>query len=159
MKLEPRERRPFVAYEVDLLQFILPKRKVAAAKKAPAAAAKKAPAALTKVPSTASVAARLAAVPALTRKQSIEADRRFREGLSTHKWQYKNDAGKWADYDKAASEEVEKAYANWTVNPHVDVRSVHSGDWDYMIDFNLLTQTNIRHAAHKVRSIQRVPKN
>jgi hypothetical protein len=93
----------------------------------------------------------------LSRKQSIEADRRFREGLTTHKWQYKADSGKFLDYVSSASTEVEKAYASWTVNPHIDVRAVKSGDWEYHVDFNLMEQTNVRHPNHKKRTIQRVP--
>lgn len=145
MKLEPRERKPFVAFEVEALQFILPKVKSQNVKKSKTTPAKKIQ------------APKPAPAVVLTRQESAKAERLFRQGTRTHKWQYKNDSGKWADYDKAASDAVEAAYASWLVNPHIDVRSVHSGDWDYNVDFNLLTQQNIRHQAHKVRQIQRVP--
>jgi hypothetical protein len=150
MKLEERVRKPFVAFEVDALQFLvkpLPKKK--SSKKT----AKKDTAPAAKLARQVSQAAEVS----LSRQQSAKAEKLFRAGCLSHKWQYKNDSGKWADYDKGASEEVERAYASWLVNPHIDVRSVHSGDWDYMVDFNLLTQQNIRHQAHKVRSIQRIP--
>lgn len=94
--------------------------------------------------------------PALTRKESQSADKLYRRGTQTHKWQYVNDRGAWADYDKKASDEVELAYASWLVNPHVDVRSVLSGDWEYMVDFNQMQQQNTKHNAHKIRKIRRV---
>jgi hypothetical protein len=96
------------------------------------------------------------AVTGLTRQQSQSVGQLARQGSTSHKWQFKMDSGAWADYAPAANKEVEKAYASWLVNPHVDVRSVHSGDWHYMIDFNLNQQQNIQHAAHKIRDIRRV---
>lgn len=150
MKLEPRERKVFTAFEVDALKFILPKVKIPKAKKA-----KKAPAPAAKAAATLSRQASTGIVP-LTRAESAKADKLFREGAISHKWQYKDDHGKWADYAKKASMEVERAYASWTVNPHIDVRSVQSGDWEYMVDFNQNTQTNIRHPNHKIREIRRV---
>ena len=64
-------------------------------------------------------------------------------GAATHKWQFLENNGKFVDYQKKASLEVEKAYASWMVNPHIDVRSVQSGDWEYMVDFNLNQQQNM----------------
>ena len=187
MKIPDRERRVTQIYELDTRSnFSLlfakkdkkkkskkapvspkkaatatPKAKKVNAKKAPAKPLKKqgsksTPAPIRRTASTVGHAPTADEVP-LTRKQSLEADRLFREGLTTHKWQYKGDSGKFQDYFAAASTEVEKAYASWTVNPHIDVRSVKSGDWEYQVDFNQMQQTNIRHPNHKVRSIQRVP--
>lgn len=78
-------------------------------------------------------------------------------------WQYYDDAvvmGKWwFDYDKPASDAVEKVYQDWLSNPgNFDVRSVSSGihGYNYMVDFRNMTQTNIDHPNHTVRKIQRV---
>lgn len=148
MKIEERVRKPFVAFEVDALQFLVKKGK----KRVRKSKSKKSVSPAAKLARQVSEAAEVS----LSRQQSAKAEKLFRAGCLSHKWQYKNDSGKWADYDKNASAEVERAYASWLVNPHIDVRSVHSGDWDYMVDFNLMTQQNIRHQAHKIRSIQRV---
>jgi hypothetical protein len=94
--------------------------------------------------------------PALSRELSRKASQLARDGVKTHKWQFVTDIGEWADYEKKASIEVEKVYAEWCVDPHIDVRSVRSGDWAYQVDFNLMQQTNIQHHAHKVRKIRRV---
>eukprot|EP00331_Platyophrya_macrostoma_P001655 CAMPEP_0176419228 /NCGR_PEP_ID=MMETSP0127-20121128/7925_1 /TAXON_ID=938130 /ORGANISM="Platyophrya macrostoma, Strain WH" /LENGTH=170 /DNA_ID=CAMNT_0017799671 /DNA_START=105 /DNA_END=617 /DNA_ORIENTATION=- len=168
MKLEPRERKQIVAFETYASSYILPKLKPKkkASKKKVNAVAKKgkkdASSILLKAKSTSGSGASLLSAPTadeipMSRQQSAKRDRLFREGIATHKWQYKNDQSRWADYDKKASDEVERAYASWLVDPHIDVRSVHSGDWDYMVDFNMMTQQNVRHHAHKVRQIQRVP--
>lgn len=43
-------------------------------------------------------------------------------------------AGKFRNYDAKASDIVESSYEAHIANPHVtDVRSVHSGDWDYQV--------------------------
>eukprot|EP00331_Platyophrya_macrostoma_P014720 CAMPEP_0176466194 /NCGR_PEP_ID=MMETSP0127-20121128/37751_1 /TAXON_ID=938130 /ORGANISM="Platyophrya macrostoma, Strain WH" /LENGTH=173 /DNA_ID=CAMNT_0017859323 /DNA_START=66 /DNA_END=587 /DNA_ORIENTATION=- len=171
MKLEPRERKQIVAFETHASYYILPKLKPKkkASKKKVNAVTKKgkkkdaSSSLLLKAKSTSgSGTSLLSAAPTadeipMSRQQSAKRDRLFREGIATHKWQYKNDQSRWADYDKKASDEVERAYASWLVDPHIDVRSVHSGDWDYMVDFNMMTQQNVRHHAHKVRQIQRVP--
>ena len=72
------------------------------------------------------------------------------------KWQYKNNWGGFSDYDSNASDAVEFAYKDWQKNPHIDVRSVKSGDWAYMVDFNQMKQQNIQHPAHTQRDIRRV---
>ena len=95
--------------------------------------------------------------PVLTRTQSARRNQLYAEGTTTHKWQYEEKAGDFRDYDKKASDLVEMEYANWQVTPEVSVRSVHSGDWDYSVDFNKMSQMNLRHHAHRVRKIQRVP--
>ena len=92
----------------------------------------------------------------MTRQQSKTADELARAGAESHKWQFLSDASKWCDYAPAASVLVEKAYASWVVDPHVDVRAVKSGDWEYMVDFNLMQQQNVQHPAHKIRKVKRV---
>jgi hypothetical protein len=72
------------------------------------------------------------------------------------KWQYWADTNKWADFDGPASKALEKAYADWMKNPHVDVRSVKSGQYHYMVDFNMMQQQNVDHSAHRVRKINRI---
>eukprot|EP01084_Bolivina_argentea_P089382 161289_1 len=91
----------------------------------------------------------------LTRTQSGKVEELARAGALTHKWQYQNDAGNFQDYDVEASGAVEMAYASWVIDSHIDVRSVASGDWEYMVDFNLVQQQNVKHSAHKVRKIRR----
>jgi histone H2A len=95
-------------------------------------------------------------IAGLTRQESAQADKLFQKGTVSHKWQFKNDYGTWSDYAADASREVERAYAAWVVNPHIDVRSVMSGSWNYMVDFNLMQQQNIQHQNHRVREIRRV---
>eukprot|EP00669_Euglena_mutabilis_P010019 TRINITY_DN480_c0_g1_i4.p2 TRINITY_DN480_c0_g1~~TRINITY_DN480_c0_g1_i4.p2 ORF type:complete len:400 (+),score=114.49 TRINITY_DN480_c0_g1_i4:48-1202(+) len=80
-----------------------------------------------------------------------------------YKWQYFDDKrasrGKdvgWHDYDLSGSDVVEEAYQSWVTDPYIDVRAVHSGDWNYMVDFNQMQQTNVDHAAHTVRALRRV---
>ena len=97
------------------------------------------------------------AATSLTRQQSATAQKLADKGSLTHKWQYMEDNGKWFDYAPAASVEVERMYANWMVNPHVDVRCVKSGTWEYMVDFNAMQQQNIKHENHRIRKVQRVP--
>lgn len=93
----------------------------------------------------------------LNRQESNQLEQRARDALTTHKWQYKADNGTFQDYDKNASIAVEIAYQSWLMDSTIDVRSVQSGDWEYMVDFNTMKQQNIKHHAHKVRDIQRVP--
>lgn len=103
------------------------------------------------------VAAARQAATGLTRQQSATAAKLAEKGSLTHKWQYLDDNGRWSDYAPAASVEVEKMYANWMVNPHIDVRCVKSGDWEYMVDFNAMQQQNIKHQNHRIRKVNRVP--
>jgi len=37
-----------------------------------------------------------------------------------------------------------------------DVRAVKSGQWEYMVDFMAMKQTNIQHENHTIRNIRRV---
>jgi hypothetical protein len=132
--------------------------KKAAAKKAPAAKKAAAPAGSLSYGGDALAGTGFTVTGvSLSRQQTAAADLLARTGSSTHKWQYMTDAGRWADYDPDASRAVEVAYASWLLDPHIDVRCVKSGDWEYMVDFNLMEQQNVKHHAHKRRKIQRIP--
>jgi len=100
------------------------------------------------------------AKPLTKKKSSIKKTKVFTTSTvapeSGSKWQY--DHMGWKDYDLAASDVVEAAYQEWLKNPFTDVRSIHSGQWQYQVDFNLMTQTNIQHEAHTSRKIRRVKK-
>ena len=156
MKLPEREHRMTKVYEMDDMscfhRVFAKKEKVVHKKKV---AAKKAAA-----PKTKKTATKLPVVPevTLTRAESKKCDTLARTGSMSHKWQFVSDSGKWADYDRNASDLVEKAYSSWRINPEIDVRAVSSGDWAYQVDFNKMSQTNVRHNAHKTRKIQRVPR-
>jgi len=78
------------------------------------------------------------------------------------KWQYYDNGrkpGPWHDYDSQASDIVEEVYAEWVKNPHIDVRAVKSGEFNYMVDFNLMEQQNIDYSTHTKRKIRRVLKS
>jgi len=79
---------------------------------------------------------------------------------SSFKWQFHDAkfAGGWGDYESKANDVVEAAYQEWLKNPYTDVRAVHSGDWNYSIDFTNNKQVNIQHEAHTQRDIRRVKK-
>lgn len=63
----------------------------------------------------------------------------------------------WYDYDAEASDTVEDAWQRYVVHRGLnDVRSVKSGEWEYMVDFMNWKQTNIIHSAHTKRNIRRV---
>jgi len=69
-------------------------------------------------------------------------------------WQYFDKM--WKNYDVAASDTVEDTYLKYLANKgDTDVRAVHSGEWEYQVDFLALKQTNIGHSNHTVRSIRR----
>jgi len=56
-----------------------------------------------------------------------------------------------------ASETVEEVYQGYLANRgNSDVRAVKSGQWEYMVDFMALKQTNIQHENHTIRNIRRV---
>jgi len=70
-------------------------------------------------------------------------------------WQYYDNG--FYNYDSTASDVVESVYQEYLSSPYTcDVRSVHSGQWDYEIDFRVMTQRNIGHAAHTTRYIRRM---
>jgi len=63
----------------------------------------------------------------------------------------------WYDYDPEASDIVEDAWQKYIVHRGMnDVRSVKSGEWEYMVDFLNWTQQNIIHSAHTKRNIRRL---
>jgi len=72
-------------------------------------------------------------------------------------WQFKENDDKFHNYDPRASAVVEGVYQEYLSSPSTtDVRAVKSGEWEYMVDFRLMTQQNIQHEAHTVRKIRRV---
>jgi len=105
--------------------------------------------------STSAAAAAAAAAPSLSRGRS----RAKPAGKSStgFKWQYKNNAGSWSDYDREASSQIEEAFVLYMQNPRMnDVRAIKSGEWMYQVDFVNNKQTNIQHEHHRVRDIRRV---
>jgi hypothetical protein len=100
-------------------------------------------------------------IPPTSAKASVSPSRGLQVGTRRHehKWQYFDATkanGPWFDYDLYASDLVEDAYADWKRDPHIDVRSVKSGEWEYMVDFNSMEQQNVQHTAHTRRKIRRV---
>lgn len=90
------------------------------------------------------------------------APRGERNGVSVpsskydHVWQYED--GNWRNYDLNASDEVEKVYQGYLANRgDTDVRAVKSGQWEYMVDFAAMKQTNLQHPNHTIRNVRRVP--
>lgn len=72
-----------------------------------------------------------------------------------HFWQYEHNG--WKNYDGKASDVVEGVYQSYLVNRGgTDVRAVKSGEWEYLVDFQQMKQTNIQHEAHTIRNIRRV---
>mmetsp|Transcript_31471 Transcript_31471/g.91523 ORF Transcript_31471/g.91523 Transcript_31471/m.91523 type:complete len:369 (-) Transcript_31471:296-1402(-) len=61
----------------------------------------------------------------------------------------------WYNYADPASRTVEEIYQENTRNLDMEVRCVQSGNFSYKVDFKTMTQTNLVHAAHKVRRIRR----
>jgi len=79
------------------------------------------------------------------------------ESKYSHFWQYE-ESKSWKNYDVAASDTVEEVYQNYLSNKgDTDVRAVHSGSWEYQVDFMAMRQTNIQHQSHTSRNIRRVP--
>jgi len=73
-----------------------------------------------------------------------------------HVWQYHD--GSWKSYDVKASDTVEETYLKYLENRgETDVRAVHSGQWEYQVDFMAMKQTNIQHENHTTRNIRRMP--
>jgi hypothetical protein len=77
-------------------------------------------------------------------------------GVLTHRWEFALKRGGYSAYSLRASHELEKAYSDWLMNPHVDVRSVHQGDWEVFLDFHCMEQQNISAKDRKTRKIRRV---
>jgi len=74
---------------------------------------------------------------------------------SDYLWQFFD--GVWKNYEGEASDVVEDVYQKYLANRgDTDVRAVKSGQWEYMVDFMAMKQTNIQHENHTVRNIRRV---
>jgi len=70
-------------------------------------------------------------------------------------WQYYD--GGFHNYDENATDTVEGVYQEYLRSPYTcDVRAVKSGQWQYEIDFRLMTQRNIQHENHTTRRIRRI---
>lgn len=61
----------------------------------------------------------------------------------------------WYGYEAEASDIVEQLHHEWCFSAHLSQRVVASGAWEYLVDLSRMTQTNIKHAAHKRRHIRR----
>lgn len=72
------------------------------------------------------------------------------------KWQYQD--GNWHDYDDTASTILESAFNTWQKSPvvHLFSEPVQSGKWTYAVNFQTMTQRNIKHENHSSRSVRRV---
>jgi len=72
-------------------------------------------------------------------------------------WQFLENDSLYYNYEPEASDVVEEVYQSYVKSPGAtDVRSVKSGQWNYMIDFREMTQQNIQHENHKKRKIRRI---
>mmetsp|Transcript_14100 Transcript_14100/g.30360 ORF Transcript_14100/g.30360 Transcript_14100/m.30360 type:complete len:327 (-) Transcript_14100:109-1089(-) len=78
-------------------------------------------------------------------------------------WQYwvdDNVDGKrtdWYDYDSMGNLLTEQLYLESQTNSWLFQRVVQSGAWQYLVDLQQMTQTNVVHPAHTTRRIRRVP--
>lgn len=100
-----------------------------------------------------------------TTQQKNKASKKEYKRIHPAVWQY-HDTHKsisnpspdgWYNYDLEASDIVEDAWQKYVINRGLnDVRSVHSGEWEYMVDFMNWNQTNIIHTAHTRRNIRRI---
>jgi len=76
---------------------------------------------------------------------------------SDYIWQYEDNGSVWRNYDTEASNTVEDVYQKYLANRgETDVRAIQSGQWEYLVDFLAMKQTNIQHANHTVRNIRRL---
>ncbi len=92
------------------------------------------------------------------RSRIVSKAKAFVNSIKPHKWQYEERPTVFYDYDSKASALVEGAYKEYVSAPSQwDVRSIHSGEWCYQVDFPNMIQTNIQHENHNVRVIRRVP--
>jgi len=72
-------------------------------------------------------------------------------------WQFLENDGLYYNYESGASNVVEEVYQSYVKSPGAtDVRSVKSGQWNYMVDFRAMTQQNVQHEAHTTRKIRRI---
>jgi hypothetical protein len=72
-------------------------------------------------------------------------------------WQFLTRNYGWVNFDVNASNTVEEVYQGYLANRgDTDVRAVKSGEWEYMVDFMAMKQTNLLHPNHTIRDIRRV---
>jgi hypothetical protein len=129
------------------------KQQKAPVKKAMAAAKKKAVAAKKPPPAAAKKPRKAPAAPAAPAAAAAPAGMET-SGLTAH-WEYFDRS--WRRYDKEASDRVEELYQVYLKDTNLmDVPSIQSGDWRYMVNFKAMTQTNIDHSSHTTREIRRV---
>jgi len=89
------------------------------------------------------------------KKRRIVKKKKKKKKTPKRIWQF-NDQG-FYNYDLDASKEVEKQYKKWKkdTTTNIDVRSVKSGKFHYMVNFRTMKQTNIDHDKHTQRDIRR----
>jgi len=89
------------------------------------------------------------------KKGSTEAKASESTGELVWVWQYYDNG--FHNYDPEASGVVEGVYQEYKTSPYTtDVRSVKSGQWNYLVDFREMTQQNVQHENHTKRKIRRV---
>jgi len=136
------------------------KKSKVAKEKAPKKSVSKAPKkAVSKAPKTASVTR---GVPKSTTAPSVSTTTTTTttptsasSGENVWVWQFYDNG--FHNYDIDASNTVEGVYQEYLKSPFTcDVRAVKSGQWQYEIDFRVMTQTNIQHESHTQRRIRRI---
>jgi len=89
------------------------------------------------------------------KKGATEAKTSETTGELVWVWQYYDNG--FHNYDPEASAIVEGVYQEYKTSPYTtDVRSVKSGQWNYLVDFREMTQQNVQHESHTKRKIRRV---
>jgi len=92
-----------------------------------------------------------------SRSKGAAADSSESSGELVWVWQFLENDGYYHNYDEEASNTVEEVYQMYLKSPGAtDVRSVKSGQWNYMVDFREMTQQNIQHESHTKRKIRRI---
>eukprot|EP01118_Nematostelium_gracile_P005437 TRINITY_DN1720_c0_g1_i1.p1 TRINITY_DN1720_c0_g1~~TRINITY_DN1720_c0_g1_i1.p1 ORF type:complete len:159 (-),score=46.53 TRINITY_DN1720_c0_g1_i1:527-1003(-) len=97
--------------------------------------------------------------PVIDDQNLLEQERHLlRDMYSDHVWQYECERQGWTDFDSNASQQLEELYRRRLMHPeHSNERTkVHSGEWEYMIDFDRMIQTNTEHQEHRERNIRRI---
>jgi len=92
-------------------------------------------------------------VKKVKKTKAVEGEERgtIAEGDGNAVWQYYDNG--WHSYDSGASAILEGVYQEYKINTTIDVRPVHSGSFDYSVDFTALQQRNTK--THTVRNIRR----
>ena len=63
----------------------------------------------------------------------------------------------WQDYDKSGNQTMEQFYQQYLKNENgTKTRAVHSGDWEYCVNFGSMKQINVQKPNHRKRKIRRV---